>query len=496
VATEPTTGSPTDPGPPRSRWSAGRIVLVILGSLAALIGAGLLAGGGGLLWADQTQRDDDGYLSTPTERFEASSYAIVSEPLDLVEADTEGADWLLSDDVLGDVRLQAANGDVFIGVGPTSDVEAYLRGVEHHRLTDVEYDPFRARYEARAGAAPTAPPGEQDFWAATGSGSGEQTLTWDPESGNWSAVVMNADAAPGITADLSVGAEANFLTWLAIGLLVAGGILLLGGAGLIYLGARHAAAPATAVAAPGAVAAGAAGTAPGAAPGATMVAPTVYPVAATGELQPDLSRWLWLVKWLLSIPHYVVLAFLWIAFSVLTLVAAFAILFTERFPRGIFDFNVGVLRWTWRVWFYSYWANGTDRYPPFTLGEAPDYPARLEVVYPERLNRWLPLVKWLLAIPHLILVGLFVGGWGWGVGEHWGGWGFAGLVGILVLIACVILLFTGRYPSALFNFALGLDRWALRVAAYVGLMTDDYPPFRLDMGPHEPNPAEETGADA
>ena len=493
MATEPT-GSPTAPGPPRSRWSAGRIVLVILGSLAALIGAGLLAAGGGLLWADQTQRDDDGYLSTPTERFEASSYAIVSEPIDLVEADTEGADWLLSDEVLGDVRLQAANGDLFIGVGPTSDVEAYLRGVEHHRLTDVEYDPFRARYDARAGDAPTAAPGEQDFWAATASGSGEQTLTWNPESGNWSAVVMNADASPGIAADLSVGAEVNFLTWLAIGLLVAGGILLLGGAGLIYLGARHAAAPAAAVVAPGAVAQGAAGTPPGAAPAAA--AATVYPVAVAGELQPDVSRWLWLVKWLLAIPHYVVLAFLWIAFSVLTLVAAFAILFTERFPRGIFDFNVGVLRWTWRVWFYSYWANGTDRYPPFTLGEAPDYPARLEVVYPERLNRWLPLVKWLLAIPHLILVGLFVGGWGWGVGEDWGGWGFAGLVGILVLIACVILLFTGRYPPALFNFALGLDRWALRVAAYVGLMTDDYPPFRLDMGPHEPNPAEETGAEA
>jgi hypothetical protein len=492
VATEPTTGSPADPGPPRSRWSAGRIVLVILGSLAALIGAGLLAGGGGLLWADQTQRDDDGYLSTPTERFDVSSYAIVSEPLDLVEADTEGADWLLSDDVLGDVRLQAANGDLFIGVGPTSDVEAYLRGVEHHRLTDVEYDPFRARYDARAGDAPAAAPGEQDFWAATASGSGEQTLTWNPESGNWSAVVMNDDASPGIAADVSVGAEVNFLTWLAIGLLVAGAILLLGGAGLIYLGARHAAAPAAAVAAPGAVAAGAAGTPAGAAPAATAVAPTVYPVAVTGDLQPDVSRWLWLLKWLLAIPHYIVLTFLWIAFSILTLAAAFAILFTERFPRGIFDFNVGVLRWTWRVWFYSYWANGTDRYPPFTLGEAPDYPARLEVAYPQRLNRWLPLVKWLLAIPHLILVGLFVGGWGWGAGEDWAGWGFAGLVGILVLIACVILLFTGRYPPALFNFALGLDRWALRVAGYVGLMTDDYPPFRLDMGPHEPKPIDET----
>jgi hypothetical protein len=464
------------------------VVLVILGSVLALLGAGLLAGGCGLLWADQTQRDDDGYLSTPTDRFEVSSYAIVSEPIDLVADDTEGIDWLLSDDVLGDVRLRASDGDLFIGVGRTSDVRAYLRGVEHHVLKDVDYHPFRARYDERAGDAPTASPGEQDFWVARVSGSGEQTLIWDPESGNWSAVVMNADASSGIAADLSVGAEADFLIWLAIGVLVAGAIFLFGGAGLIYLGARHVSEP------------GAAAMVPGAAVGDTgATVPTLYPVAVAGELQPDVSRWLWLVKWLLAIPHYIVLFFLWIAFGLLTIVAAFAILFTERYPRGIFDFNVGVLRWTWRVWFYSYWANGTDRYPPFTLDEAPDYPARLAVAYPERLNRWLWLVKWLLAIPHLILVGLFVGGWGWGwswgANDDWAGWGFAGLVGILVLIASVILLFTGRYPPTLFNFALGLDRWALRVAGYVGLMTDKYPPFRLDMGPHEPSTADETSPD-
>jgi hypothetical protein len=445
----------------------------------ALLGAGLLAGGCGLLWADQTQRDDDGYLSTPTERLEARSYAIVSEPIDLVEADTSGADFLL-EDVIGDVRVRASDGEVFIGIGRTRDVERYLRGVAHHRLTDADFDPFRPRYDVIAGGPPPAPPADQDFWAASASGAGEQTLIWDLDNGDWSAVLMNADGSRGVAADVSVGAEADFLIWLAIGLLIAGGILLLGGAGLIYLGARERGAT------------GAAAVAPLAATGVVASEPSVYPLAVTGELQPDLSRWLWLVKWLLAIPHYIMLALLWIAFSVLTLVAAIAILFTERYPRGIFDFNVGVLRWTWRVWFYSYWANGTDHYPPFTLGEADDYPARLAVVYPQQLNRWLPLVKWLLAIPHLILVGLFVGGWGWGVGDDWGGWGFAGLVGILVLIACVILLFTGRYPPTLFNFALGLDRWAFRVAAYVGLMTDKYPPFRLDMGPYEPTTTEQT----
>ena len=235
LATHETPEPATAQRPPQSRLSAGRIVLVVLGSLAALIGAGLLAGGCGLLWVDQTQRGDDGYLSTPTERFEANSYAIVSEPIDLVEADTEGADWLLSHDVLGEVRLRAADGDLFLGIGPTSDVEEYLAGVEHHLLTDVEYAQFLALYYARAGDALTAPPGEQGFWVATASGSGEQTLTWDPESGKWSLVVMNADASPAVAADMSVGAEANFLTRLAIGLLVAGGIFLLGGAGLIFV---------------------------------------------------------------------------------------------------------------------------------------------------------------------------------------------------------------------------------------------------------------------
>lgn len=216
---------------------------------------------------------------------------------------------------------------------------------------------------------------------------------------------------------------------------------------------------------------------------------TAYPVRVEGHLQPGLSRWLWLVKWLLALPHYVVLAFLWLAFWLVSVIAFFAILFTGRYPRSLFDFNVGVLRWTWRVWFYSYGALGTDRYPPFSLGEAPDYPATLEVPYPVALSRGLVLVKWwLLAIPHYILVAIFVGGGAWIAWDD-GPWRFAaggGLVGVLVVIAAVVLLFTARYPQSIFDFVLGLDRWVLRVAAYVGLMRDEYPPFRLDVGGNDP----------
>ena len=207
---------------------------------------------------------------------------------------------------------------------------------------------------------------------------------------------------------------------------------------------------------------------------------TTYPVRVDARLEPKLSRWLWLVKWILAIPHYVVLVFLWIVFVLVSVVALFAILFTGRYPRRLFDYNLGVLRWTWRVSFYAYSALGTDRYPPFTLADVADYPARLDVAYPERLSRGLVLVKWwLLAVPHYLVLSFFVGG---GLSRSGGG----GLVGILVLIAAVVLLFTDRYPQPVFDLVVGLNRWCYRVAAYAALMTDQYPPFRLDQGGQDP----------
>ena len=209
----------------------------------------------------------------------------------------------------------------------------------------------------------------------------------------------------------------------------------------------------------------------------STIATNPFPIRVEAHVEPALSRWLWLVKWVLLIPHYLVLALLWVSFIVTSLAAMVAIVATRRYPHRLFEWNVGVLRWTWRVTYYGFGANGTDRYPPFTLRDVEDYPARLRVTYPGDLSRGKALVKWwLLAIPHYLVVAILLGGSSAG----------PGLIGMLVFIGAVALLFTGRFPRGIHQLVLGLDRWVLRVAAYAGLMTDAYPPFRLDAGEDEP----------
>ena len=351
----------------------------------------------------------------------------------------------------------------------------------------MEYDPFRPRYRTDAGEQRPAAPGTQPFWVAAAEGTGRQTVSWEVDDGEWAVVVMNADGSRAVSADVEVGISSGWLLPIGAGL-VAGGLLVTGVAvALLVFGARDGGRPGTVVGAEDTRTGGEAVVAPPAVPAGP------YPLRLEGELDRDghVSRWLWLVKWFLAIPHLVALAVLWPAMAVTTFVAGVAILFTGRYPRSLFELNVGVLRWTWRVTFYAL-TLGTDRYPPFTLRPDPTYPATLEVAYPDALSRPLVLVKWwLLALPHYLVITVFGGGvtwWTWSrLGADEGGGVFAGgLVGLLVLIAAVVLLFTGRYPRQVFDFVMGMQRWTYRVFAYAGLMTDAYPPFRLDTGGTEP----------
>src|SRR6478736_4522553 len=205
-----------------------------------------------------------------------------------------------------------------------------------------------------------------------------------------------------------------------------------------------------------------------------------YPVRLDGEPTEPLSRWLWFVKWLLLIPHFICLIFLWLTLVLAAIAAFFVLLFTGRCPRGLFNWNVGVLRWTWRVAFYGYSALGTDRYPPFTMREVPDYPARLEIDYPERQRRGLPLIGWwLLGIPQYAIASIISGGFGWHVS----------FITVLVLVAGVLLLVGRGYPRDFFELIIGLNRWVLRVTAYAAFLTPEYPPFRLDVSPTVPRAA-------
>ena len=174
---------------------------------------------------------------------------------------------------------------------------------------------------------------------------------------------------------------------------------------------------------------------------------------------PDrLSRGLIFIKWLLVIPHLVIMYFLGIATGVVTFIAWFAILFTGRYPRGMWDFSLMAQHWTSNV--STYLLLMRDEYPPF--GAEP-YPVRYEVVYPEHLSRGLIFIKWLLIIPHLIVLAIL---------------GIA--VAFVWFISWFAILFTGGYPRGMFDFMVGFFRWAVRVNLYFNLLTDIYPPFSME----------------
>ncbi|HET7398180.1 MAG TPA: DUF4389 domain-containing protein [Intrasporangium sp.] len=472
------------PAPPARRTAA-----LVIGCLLLLLGVPLLLAGGALALGKAVAQDADGYFSMQLKPVDTPTVALTAEDV-VLQQDVRGPRVVIDRlDLTIRVTTQSTNGrPVFVGVAPAADVDAYLGTVSHAVVSDVAED-GTASLRMVPGGSSVAPPTDQTFWSAQVSGAGRQQLTWNVTRGSWSVVVMNADASPGVAVETTVAVRPGFLgplTWILLGsalLLVALGTFL-----LVYgVAGQRSGRPG----APGAPGTAYADSYPGT--DAATLAPGRYPLRLEASLDPQLSRGLWLVKWLLAIPHYVVLVALWVAFGIVTVVAFFAILFTGNYPRSLFDFNVGVLRWTWRVAYYCGSGGlGTDRYPPFSLDADPDYPAALDVAYPERLSRGLVLVKWwLLAIPHYIIVGILAGGWSW-TWRTGGDWryqgGGAGLLGILALVVGLVLLFSGTYPRGLFDLVIGLNRWVYRVTAYAALMTDEYPPFRLDQGGAEPPP--------
>lgn len=220
--------------------SGSRIVLLVAGSIVTLLALAVLAGGVALLAVNHTERDSAGFFSTAGESYETDSYAIVSDEIDV---GTDGPDWVFEEGRLATVRLRGSSQDegreVFIGIAPTPQVRDYLAGTSHDVLTDVDLDPFRATYRRSPGASAPTEPGDETFWSASARGSGSQSVQWDVAEGNWSVVVMNADASPGVDVRLSLGAKVGFIFWLGVGLVIAGAILLAGGAAMIYFSVRR-----------------------------------------------------------------------------------------------------------------------------------------------------------------------------------------------------------------------------------------------------------------
>lgn len=211
-------------------WAAGRITALVAGVLLALVSVGLLGGGGTVLWADTTQRDAAGYLTTSAHEFATAGSALASERIDLGSA---GTGWLYTPALLGKVRIRVTpthpSPALFVAIGPAADVERYLTGVSHTLISDL----WTNRVQAIGGGTPRSAPGTQTFWAASTAGPGSQVLRWHPASGSWTVVVMNASGQPGIHVRADLGATYPSLLPIAVGLLVAGAVFGTGAALLI-----------------------------------------------------------------------------------------------------------------------------------------------------------------------------------------------------------------------------------------------------------------------
>jgi hypothetical protein len=212
------------------------VVAVVVGSLGALLGLALLLAGLALVLAQAFGRDDDGYYTSDTQRLSTSTYALTVEDIDLGSDPVD----FVPKDILGRVRIRVerpGGAEVFVGIGPEREVDAYLRGVGHAEVEDLSDDP--PRYLTRRGGAPRRPPSAERFWVASSEGPGRQAVTWEVEGGRWSVVAMNADGARRVVLDGDVAAKVGWFLGVGIGLLAAGLILVAGGIVLIVWAARR-----------------------------------------------------------------------------------------------------------------------------------------------------------------------------------------------------------------------------------------------------------------
>ena len=435
--------------------SAGKVLLLVFGAIFVLVAVGLLIGGGVLLWAEYALKDEGGFYTMRAVRLARDSYAIVSEPAEI----ELGPAWVLDWSRLVTVKAEATNSDpskgLFIGIAEAEAASAYLRGVKHDEIVELDILEKRVEYLHHPGGPPPAAPASQTFWVASAHGPGTQTLRWDLEPGNWVLVLMNEDGSRGVDVAASLGVKVPLTPGIAIGLLVGGMVVLLAGGFMIAMAVRRTRRPEAQQG--------------GSTPEYPATLRIDYPERALNRLttffRPFTAIPILIVLGLLIGP-----AFIWgdarwrfeapglAAFVVLP--TLLLILFRQKYPRWWFDWNLALARFTARV--AAYLALLTDVYPSTDEEQA----VHLGIRYPDvkaELNRWLPLVKWFLAIPHYIVL-----------------WFLDIAAAVVIIVAWFAILFTGRYPRDLFDFVVGVFRRHLRVLAYAFLLTTDrYPPFSL-----------------